>query len=264
MKKIVSTVIGACSLALINCSVMAADWPQSLPVKAVPIQTPASEWSYYFSPYLWAAALKGDVQLGTLAPPVQIDASFGDILNHLRMTFMGTFEARNNKVGLIADLNYLAVKVSATGPLGFVNAQLNDKTFIGTFAGAFRMLDQGSAWIDIIGGTRVWWRDDVLDITGGGGAISVNKEKSWIDPIIGLRARAYLTPKIYAQIYGDVGGFGIGAKSDWQAVGLLGYQYDATKSFFGGYRYLAVDYSRGGYTFDVNLSGPVLGATFKF
>lgn len=264
MKRIVSTFVGACTLALTNIAVNAADLPQPLPVKASPVQTPTNEWSYSFSPYLWAAALKGDVQLGALAPPVQIDASFGDILNNLRMTFMGTFEARNDKIGFISDLMYLGVKVSGTGPLGFVNAQLSDKTFIGTFAGAYRIIDQGSAWIDVVGGARVWWRDDVLDITGGGGAISASKEKSWVDPIIGLRAQAYLSPNFYVQIYGDVGGFGLGAKSDWQVVGLLGYQYDATKSFFGGYRYLAVDYNRGGYTFDVNLSGPVFGATFKF
>lgn len=180
------------------------------------------------------------------------------------MAFMGTFEARNNKFGFIADLNYLAIKVSATGPLGFVNAQLNDKTFFGTFAGAYRLVDQGTAWIDVIGGARVWWRDDVLDVTAGGLAISPGREKSWIDPIVGVRAQAYLAPKVYVQLYGDLGGFGVGAKSDWQVVGLLGYQYDATKSFFGGYRYLAVNYNQGGYVFDVNLSGPVIGATFKF
>jgi hypothetical protein len=40
--------------------------------------------------------------------------------------------------------------------------------------------------------------------------------------------------------------------------------YSKTVTFFGGYRYLAVNYDRSGYVFDVALSGPVLGATFRF
>lgn len=264
MKQKLAKILLFLTLATTSIQVSAADIPVQMPVKAASVEAPPSEWSFHFTPYLWAAALKGDVALGPLAPPVQIDAGFIDILKHLRMTFMGTFEVRNDKIGFISDLSYLATKVSGAGPLGFVNAELNDKTFFGTFAGAYRVFDQGTAWVDVIGGARTWWRDDVLDITGPGGAISANRSKTWVDPIVGLRAKSYLNPKFYVQIYGDVGGFGVGAKSDWQAVGLLGYQYNATTSFFGGYRYLAVNYNRDGYVFDVNLSGPVIGATFKF
>jgi hypothetical protein len=244
--------------------VSAADTSVPMPVKTALNEAPPSEWSFHFTPYLWAAALKGDVALGPLAPPVHIDAGFIDILNHLRMTFMGTFEVRIDKIGFISDLSYLAVKVSGTGPLGFVNGELNDKTFFGTFAGAYRLIDQGTAWVDAIGGARTWWREDVLDITGPGGAISASRSRAWVDPIVGLRVQSYLNSKFYVQVYGDIGGFGVAAKSDWQAVGLLGYQYDASKSFFAGYRYLAVDYRADGYIFDVKLSGPVFGASFKF
>jgi hypothetical protein len=236
-----------------------------IPVKAVAPAPPVSGWTFYFTPYLWAAGLKGDVALGPLAPPVSVDLSFGEIFDHLKMAFMGTFEARKDRFGFIADIDYLRLEASATGPLGFVNARLEDRTFFGTFLGAYRLVDQGTAWVDVTGGGRVWWIDVQLDITAPGPtAVSVTRDKSWIDPVVGLRARAYLTPKVFVQFDGDVGGFGVASKSTWQVAGTLGYQHSATTSFFAGYRYLEVDYNRNGFVWDVQLSGPVLGATFKF
>jgi hypothetical protein len=238
-----------------------------LPTKAVAYPAPPQPqngWTFEFSPYLWAAGLKGNVDLGPLAPPVRVDVGFDQVLEHLHMTFMGTFEARYGKLGLIADTAYLSEKVSATGPLGFVNGNLDDKTFFGTFAAAYRIFDQPKSWVDVVAGARVWWRSDTLDITAPGPAsLSVSRDQSWVDPIVGIRARAYVTPEFYLQFYGDIGGFGVAAKSDWQVAGLIGYQYNPSATFFAGYRYLSVDYNRNNYLFDLNLSGPIFGVTFK-
>lgn len=232
--------------------------------KPTPASMPASGWSFELTPYLWASAMKADVALGPLAPTVHIDASFLDILKHLNMAFAGTFEARYARWGLIADTSYFDVKVSGTGPLGFVNGQVNQQAFFGTFAGAYRIFEQGSSSADIVGGMRVWWLNTDIKITAPGPiALSIVREKSWVDPVVGLRARAYVTPNFFAQIYGDLGG-GAASKSTWQVAGLLGYDYSKTTSFFAGYRYLAEDYNRDGYVFNVKLSGPVFGASFKF
>jgi hypothetical protein len=265
MTRLLAAALVTSALAVTGIPAGAADFPQSLPVKAVAAPPPASGWTFHFTPYLWAAGLKGDVGLTPLAPPVNVDVGFIDILEHLKMTFMGTFEARNGRVGWIADISYLAVEADGTGPLGFVNAELTSKTFFGTFAGAYRVSEQASGWFDIVGGARVWWLRNELDITAPGPTqASFAKEKSWVDPIVGFRARANLSPQFFAQVYADVGGFGVGAKLDWQVVGILGYQYSPTTSFFGGYRYLAVDYNSGGFIFDVNMHGPIFGASFKF
>jgi hypothetical protein len=241
----------------------AADIPA--PAKAPVLPAPHSAWTFEFSPYLWAAGISGDVALGPAVPPVGIDVGFDTIFNHLRMAFMGVFEVRYEKWGLIADLAYLYVKADARGPAGFVNAELRDKTFFTTSAGAYRFVDQPTFWIDAIAGGRAWWLSDKITITAPGPVtLSITRDQSWFDPIVGLRARAYVTPQFYVQAYGDVGGFSVGAKSDWQIAGLVGYEYSRAVTFFGGYRYLAVDYDRNGYVFDVALSGPVFGATFKF
>jgi hypothetical protein len=245
-------------------SAHSADVLSPMPVKTVAAPVPATAWTFHSSLYLWAPGLKGDVALGPLAPPVSIDADFGDILDAMKMAAMGSFEARYGRYGFLSDISYLAVEVSATGPLGFVDAKLDDKTFFGTFVGTYRAFEQPTWWLDVVGGARVWWRSDELTITGPVRTITASRDKSWVDPVIGLRARAYFSPQVFVQVYGDYGGFGVGAKSDWQVVGLLGYQYNATTSFFGGYRYLSVDYNNNGYVFDVSLSGPIFGASFKF
>jgi hypothetical protein len=246
-------------------SAAAADLPP-MPTKAsvvVPVQP--SGWSFEFTPYLWAAGLKGTVDVGPVAPAANVDVGFVDILKHMKMAFMGTFETRYDKWGLIADLAYLSVKASATGPLGFTDATLKAKTFFGTFAGAYRFVDQPTFWIDGLAGARVWRLSDTLDITAPGPiALSATRSATWVDPIIGVRARVYMTPEIYAELYGDAGGFGIGAKSDWQVAGLLGYRYSKSMSFFAGYRHLAVAYNRDNFVFDVDMSGPMFGASFKF
>jgi hypothetical protein len=243
---------------------MAADMPTPLPVKAQSAPPPGPAWTFHFAPYLWAAGLKGDIAVGPAAPTVQVDADFGDILDHMKFAFMGEFEMRYGRFAFITDIAYLAVDVSATGPLGFFNGKLEDKTLFATFAGAYRFVETPNSWVDVLAGARAWWRDDQLTITGPGGQISANRGKSWVDPIVGFRARAYLTPNVFVQLYGDVGGFGVGADLDWQVAGLVGYQYNQTTSFFAGYRYLDINYDKGGYLFDVTLSGPVVGASFRF
>lgn len=108
--------------------VEAADLPLAS-VTGSPVSSPASGTTLIFTPYLWAAGLKGTVALGPLTPPVNVDQSFTDILGHMKMGFMGAFELRNQKFGLLADLNYLHVAVSASGPSGFTDGHLNEKTF---------------------------------------------------------------------------------------------------------------------------------------
>ena len=260
------TMLGlALTVATASMPAEAADIPAPMPTKAVAAPPPVSGWTFQFTPYLWAAGLKGDVAMGPLAPPVAVDLSFGDIFDHLKMAFMGSFEARHGRVGFISDIAYLRLEASATGPLGFVNAELEDRTLFATFLGTYRLVDQGTAWVDITGGGRLWWIDAQLDITAPGPtALSFTREKSWIDPVVGLRARAHLTPQVFVQFDGDVGGFGVASKSTWQIAGILGYQYSPTTSFFAGYRHLEVDYNRNGFVWDVQLSGPVFGASFRF
>ena len=260
------SIIAVCSTLLGTILAAGAADLGPMPTKAsVVAPMPASGWTFEFTPYLWATGLQGDIDVGPTAPLVSVDAGFDDIIKHTKFAFMGRFEARYDKWGLISDIAYLSVKVSGAGPLGFVDGALKSKTLFGTFVGSYRLVEQQSFWLDGLAGARAWWLSNTLDITAPGPtALSATRDQNWIDPIVGLRARAYVRPDLYLEFYGDACGLGVGAKSDWQVAGLLGYQYSRSVSLFGGYRYLAVNYSRDNFLFDVNMSGPVFGATFRF
>jgi hypothetical protein len=65
---------------------------------------------------------------------------------------------------------------------------------------------------------------------------------------------------------GDVGGWGTGSQLEYQIVGLLGYKLKPTMTLQGGYRYLYVDYQKGGQAGAVvttAMSGVVLGVTLN-
>jgi hypothetical protein len=65
------------------------------------------EWSYQFTPYLWALSLKGDIDHDGVE--TDVDASFSDILDLLNFGVMGTGEVRKGRWffgfdGLFAEL----------------------------------------------------------------------------------------------------------------------------------------------------------------
>lgn len=55
-------------------------------------------WEFEFTPYLWGAAMRGDVQAPAL-PRTSVDMSFGDILDALDFGLMAAFEARKGRWG---------------------------------------------------------------------------------------------------------------------------------------------------------------------
>jgi hypothetical protein len=50
---------------------------------------------------------------------------------------------------------------------------------------------------------------------------SVNRSASWGDPLIGSRYHYDFSKGFGLTAYGDVGGFGVGAHSDWQLLGTI-------------------------------------------
>ena len=94
----------------------------------------------------------------------------------------------------------------------------------------------------------------------------ISGSESWVDPFVGFRACYNFTDRLYAITKADIGGFGISSDLIWQAYGALGYHL--TKSGKTtvelGYKYMAVDYTSGGFTYDVSMSGLMLNLGMKF
>jgi hypothetical protein len=83
-----------------------------------------------------------------------------------------------------------------------------------------------------------------------------------VDPLVGGRIEAFLSPRIVVNILGDVGGWGTGSQLEYQWAGTLGYRVNARWALHAGYRYLNVD-KRGnrGTIFNATTAGVVAGIT---
>ena len=89
--------------------------------------------------------------------------------------------------------------------------------------------------------------------------------ETWVDPLIGGRARFDITDRWFATVLADVGGFRVGSDLTWQIFGSLGYQIDERWSIQGGWRYVAdrQDRSTGAMSRSIS-NGPLLGFTVRF
>lgn len=95
----------------------------------------------------------------------------------------------------------------------------------------------------------------------------LDQKEGWFEPFIGARATFELGEHWNIGLRGDIGGFGVDdSEFAWQAIGAVGYRWRHdgwTLNLFAGYRALGQDYERGGFTWDMIVHGPVLGAQFS-
>jgi hypothetical protein len=303
--------IFAAVLALGICvfnGAMAADI--AMPTKAPPIE-PApviDTWTFRFTPYIWATSLNGFTTVKGYT--TDIDASFIDILDHTQFPSdlfqLAAFgEARYGRFAVLTDIAYMKMGLGASlttshdigrlATLGIgASAGLTVKMIIAEAAAAYEVAhwgtgvlpDSGTA-LDLYAGGRVWWQQADADfnisgtLTGLGplgltrtdaGTVSASGDVSWIDPVIGARLRHQLAPGWNLMVSGDVGGFGVGSKFSWQAIGALNFDFlrTANVSWSGmiGYKALYVDYAQGSgltqYEYSMTMYGPIFGITARF
>jgi hypothetical protein len=239
---------------------------ESEPPKEAP--APANEWSFTVAPYLWDVGLFGQ-------PPVNVDMSFGDILDNLKFAGMLAAEAHNGTWGVAGDLIYVSIADSETatrsvlGTPTSLSLGVKTKSFTGTLMGEYRVIANPDMTMDLMAGVRLWSVDNDISasLTFGGtpvAAFSGSDGATWVDPMIGAKARFNTNSPWYFSAWGLIGGFGASADIDWDLFGSVGYQWNDKLSTVLGYRALGVNYSSGGFVYDVVQQGPVLGMTYKF
>lgn len=60
------------------------------------------------------------------------------------------------------------------------------------------------------------------------------------------------------------GGFGISSEPVWQVYGGLGCHVSKNTTLELGYKLMSVDYTKGGFTYDVEISGAFLSLGYRF
>jgi hypothetical protein len=224
------------------------------------------EWTFTVAPYVWFAGLEGDVAAIPGLPVASINASFGDIFEHLDPSLMLAGEVRNEQFGILFDIVYvhLSADGETPGPL-FNGVDADIRNFIGTLEGAYRVYGTNSLKVDLLGGIRVWTVDTELSLGAGVlPARSADSKETWADPLVGVRARVDVGSGFFVNAWGNVGGFGAASDLTWDVYGGLGYEWNGWLSSIIGYRHLEVDYDHEGFLYDVSQSGPIIGAVLRF
>jgi hypothetical protein len=213
-------------------------------------------WEYRITPYLWLPTLSGDLAIGA-SPPASSDAS---LLEVLEFGFLATGEARKGDWGILGEFNYLSLSQDASWG-NRLDADVKLKGGMGALAVAYRFAKDDAGWADVFGGLRAWSVKPEIDFDR---LPSVSKKKSWVDPIVGLRGRYALTETTYLSALGDIGGFHLGSRFQWEIVGSVGYQFSDTVSAELGGRYLSIDFKDGGVILDTQIRGPFVALNFTF
>ncbi len=233
-----------------------------------PVAQPVNEWRYAIAPYLWAAGMSGDVGLFGLEP-VHLDMSFGDIFDELRFGGMLVAEAHNGTWGVMGDFIYANTKSDTSFVRNAValDASVETSSFTGTVMGEYRAYMSETVSVDLMAGARIWSVDNDINaaLAADGSPVaewSGSDGATWVDPMIGLKARFNTSTPWFFNAWGMIGT----GSSDisWDVLGGVGYQWTDKVSLVGGYRALGVDYNDDGFVYDIVQQGPYMGAIFSF
>jgi hypothetical protein len=129
----------------------------------------------------------------------------------------------------------------------------------------YRPIAQPDQYLDVGAGVRVWGFDGDISLNQGLlPAVNISNGGAWADPLIAARYHRELGNGFGATVYGDVGGFGLGAHVDWQVIGTLDYALRPGIDLHAGFRSLNFNISAPRAGLNVNMYGPMLAATFRF
>jgi len=227
-------------------------------------------WNFRLSPYIWFAGLKGDVGTIPPLPSAPVDISASDALNDTEASFMILLDGKKGRHGFFTDLLYSDVQSDeelAPPPIG-LNMKSTSKTTIFTLAYQYEIYKQEQTVVDFLAGARYWAIDSELRFRDGLGVLAgrkISNDESWIDPILGFKAR---TPLGNSQFYvaggAGLGGFGVGSDLFYEISANVGYQWNKAIGTTLGYRMFDVDYEDDGYVYDVKQQGWQIGLTWSF
>lgn len=222
-------------------------------------------WVNTVSIYGWGVAMTGTTGVGPYT--ADVDVTFSEILDNLKMGAMLNYQGRGEKFLAVADFIYMKLGDDLASPVGGSTvAEVKLKQWLMEADGGYRVLP----WLDVLIGVRIPVIElEVVPDRENPVISAKSKSVSWIAPLFGVRAEVPLSRKFTVIARGDVGGFNLGGTNEtWQAAGYLNYRFSTTWSVTAGYRALNADYrtgtGAGSFLYDVTNAGPLVGVSYSF
>ncbi len=250
-------------ILLLAVAVRAGEPSPPPPAISPPISEPAG-WQFSLGIYAPLMGLEGDIGIAGLSAAV--DIPFEDILENLDAGASLAFEGRYGKWSLTGDFIWL--KLSDSFHPAF-NSRLNfrQEQIAASLVLGYALFDNGCTTLDLLAGGALTHINADLELLTPGLPVTVRRasgSRTWIDPFIGLRLRHQISDRWTLWFRGEYGGFGVSSDEYWQAIAGISYRIGEHTSLALAYRIIAVDYDRGNFQYDTEMSGPNLGLVFRF
>jgi len=246
-------------------------------------QKSADDWQFGVTIYGWFPSIDGTLLYdnppsspGTASSGGSISIDASDILDNLKMTFMGALEARRGKWSILTDVIYLNLGNTGNSTISIgpgsgipINARVDQdlKAWVVMTSLGYTAVQQEQVLMDVLGGVRYLSLDADAKLSVNGPLpptpppAKVSKSVSLWDGIVGIRGQFDLSDRWSVPFYADIGA----GDSDltWQA--LLGVTYRFSWGDLRlAYRHLEYDQKNDRLIQNMSLSGPALGVGFRF
>jgi hypothetical protein len=233
-----------------------------------------SAWRFQITPYIWGPSLQGSIQPTSRLPRLHFDRSLDEIFDGLNLALFVNGTARYGRLVLIADASYAdlsedhrwTIPPTPITPKLDVAVDVDVKMTAATLLAGYTIVDRPDVALDLLAGARGVPRDASVDVPNSIQRLpdSFSASESWADPIIAARGRFQVAPDWSLIGYVDYGGFGIETDTTWQAAATVNYEVSNHWFVSAGYRTLAFEFEKGDFDFDMQLGGPLVGATYRF
>jgi hypothetical protein len=247
----IRTAIGCLALALVVLGSVAspagaqqappAEPPPVLPSGPAPPPSPlASGLQVTVTPYLWLAGIDAAIDTPLRRVPV-VDTSVGafQLLGDLNaVPFLGSVEISDGPFSLLGDALHIPVGTSiTTRNIFFSGGSAALTANMGTADFLYHVLAQPAQSLDAGVGFRAWAFTADMTLNGQiARTVSITRSSEWADPLIAARYHYDFGNRFGLTAYGDVGGFGVGAHTDWQVIGTIDYALKPWLALRLGYR----------------------------
>ena len=243
--------------------------------------TDTESWQFALTAYGYLPAISGTAYFPVPGTSATFNLNQSDLINNLKMVFMGAFDARRGRWGFFADLLYLDLGRRNTNVHDFTiggigipatttsDVSLDMKTWIVTAAGEYRVLNEGGGTLDAVVGVRYVSLKERLEwsFTGSLGSLpqaarAGNQEISnnIVDGIVGVKGQLRGDSAWMMPFYLDVGTGG--TQVTWQ--GAIGLAYMFHWGELGLlYRYIDFRFDSSKLR-DLTIAGPMVAATFRW